>query len=481
MSILLIANEMSANIEVQLSTAPPQYPNFPVEKKLSFDTALYQYDSDDSSSPVTTESYGSPEMNLSDESDTQSDDYDKTVDVTEPVKVHVTKSDLKMQVFDYLDQAFKKLAVDVSFQSKESVDEYCEKMSDYVAHDFYKKFIGNDSSLKNGDDFSLTKDDDLDEPLLQDEGNRFTLFPIKYPEIYTAYKEAVSCFWIPDEVDLTQDIAEWNELNEADKHYIKYTIAFFAGSDGIVNENIVKNFMDAVKVAEARAFYGMQIAIENIHNEMYSLIIDTYITNIEEKLNLFNAIETIPSIKKKADWALKWINEERPFAERIVAFAIVEGIFFSSSFCAIFWIKKRGLLKGLTFSNELISKDEGQHVKFACQIHNSLKKRVPQKRIHIMLSEAVKIEHEYVNEAIPKNLNGMNAKLMCQYVNFVSDQLLVDLNTDKLYYDSNPFKFMNMISISGKSNFFERRVGEYSKANVMVKTEDRIVRFDAKY
>lgn len=312
-----------------------------------------------------------------------------------------------------------------------------------------------------------------DEPILQENPNRFVLFPIQHQEIWAMYKQAEASFWTAEEIDLSQDIVDWEgKLTDDEKHFIKHVLAFFAASDGIVNENLAENFLAEVQYTEAKFFYGFQIAIENIHSETYSLLIDTYIRDNQEKDMLFNAIETLDCVKKKADWALRWI-EKGSFAERLIAFAAVEGIFFSGSFCSIFWLKKRGLMPGLSFSNELISRDEGLHCDFACLLYNNLVNKLPEETVREIISDAVEYEKEFVTDAIPVKLIGMNADLMCQYIEFVADRLLVALNCQRLYNASNPFDFMDMISLQGKTNFFEKRVAEYQKAGVMGGNEDR--------
>ncbi|PWN48471.1 ribonucleoside-diphosphate reductase small chain A [Violaceomyces palustris] len=308
-----------------------------------------------------------------------------------------------------------------------------------------------------------------EEPLLVESKRRFVLFPIRYHEIWQMYKKAEASFWTAEEIDLSKDMHDWdNRLNDNERHFISHVLAFFAASDGIVNENLVERFSSEVQAAEARCFYGFQIMMENIHSETYSLLIDTYIREPEQREFLFDAVETIPVIKQKADWALKWISDKRAtFAERLVAFAAVEGIFFSGSFASIFWLKKRGLMPGLTFSNELISRDEGLHTDFACLLFSHLKKRAHPDTVLKIISEAVEIEKMFLTDALPCALIGMNAKLMCQYIEFVADRLLVSLGNPKHYNSTNPFDFMEMISLQGKSNFFERRVSEYAKAGVV--------------
>jgi ribonucleoside-diphosphate reductase beta chain len=303
------------------------------------------------------------------------------------------------------------------------------------------------------------------EHILTENPNRFVLFPLKYNDIWEKYKTAEHSFWTAEEIDLAQDLTDWNDkLNNDEKHYIKNVLAFFAASDGIVNENLAENFLKEVQYPEAKCFYGFQIMMENIHSETYSLLIDTYIKDSAERDHLFNAIETVPSVKKKADWALKWI-ESGNFAERLIAFAAVEGIFFSGSFCSIFWLKKRGLMPGLTFSNELISRDEGLHCQFATLLHNRyIQNKVSEERIKEIICEAVEIEKEFVSESLPVSLIGMNADLMKQYIEYVADFWLLELGCSKVYGVENPFDFMDMISLQNKSNFFEKRVAEYQKS-----------------
>ena len=310
------------------------------------------------------------------------------------------------------------------------------------------------------------------EPILKENNNRFVLFPIEHDDIWSYYKKAEASFWTAEEIDLGQDLKDWATLTRDERHFIKHVLAFFAASDGIVNENLAENFVSEVQYTEAKFFYGFQIAIENIHSETYSLLIDTYVKDVKEKDGLFNALETMDCVKKKGDWALRWIDEGN-FAERLVAFAAVEGIFFSGSFCSIFWLKKRGLMPGLTFSNELISRDEGLHCDFACLLYNNhLNNKLSEEAIQTIISDAVTIEKEFVTDALPVKLIGMNAELMCQYIEFVADRLLVELNCSKMYHSSNPFDFMEMISLQGKTNFFEKRVGEYQKAGVLNSEND---------
>jgi ribonucleoside-diphosphate reductase subunit M2 len=307
-----------------------------------------------------------------------------------------------------------------------------------------------------------------EEPLLKESQRRFVLFPIQFNEIWQMYKKAEASFWTAEEMDLSKDLHDWeNKLNDNERHFISHVLAFFAASDGIVNENLVERFSNEVQAAEARCFYGFQIMMENIHSETYSLLIDTYIKDPARREYLFDAIETIPCIKKKADWAIRWISDRKStFAERLVAFAAVEGIFFSGSFASIFWLKKRGLMPGLTFSNELISRDEGMHTDFACLLFSHLKRRPHPSVVRHIITDAVTIEQEFLTDALPVSLIGMNAKLMCQYIEFVADRLLVALGNEKVYNVTNPFDFMDMISLQGKTNFFEKRVSDYSKANI---------------
>ncbi|KAI0969294.1 ribonucleoside-diphosphate reductase small subunit [Xylaria arbuscula] len=320
------------------------------------------------------------------------------------------------------------------------------------------------------------KAEEADEPLLQENPQRFVLFPIKYHEIWQMYKKAEASFWTAEEIDLSKDLHDWNNrINEDEKYFISHILAFFAASDGIVNENLVERFSGEVQIPEARCFYGFQIMMENIHSETYSLLIDTYIKEPAQRTHLFNAIDTIPAIRKKADWALKWIADRNStFAQRLIAFAAVEGIFFSGAFASIFWLKKRGLMPGLTFSNELISRDEGLHTDFACLLFSHLKNRPSKEVVEAVIVDAVRIEQEFLTEALPCGLLGMNANLMKQYIEFVADRLLVALGNEKVYRSTNPFDFMENISLGGKTNFFEKRVGEYQKAGVMASTKKNV-------
>ena len=321
------------------------------------------------------------------------------------------------------------------------------------------------------------------EPILQENKNRFVIFPIKHHDIWEWYKKMEASFWTAEEIDLSQDLNDWNnKLSPDEKYFIKHILAFFAASDGIVNENLAENFVNEVQYAEAKFFYGFQIMMENIHSETYSLLIDTYVKDEAEKNDLFNALDVFPAIKKKADWALKWIESDS-FAERLIAFAAVEGIFFSGAFCSIYWLKKRGLMPGLTFSNELISRDEGVHCDFAVHLHNHhLVNKVSKDRIRTIIVDALNIEREFITESLPVSLIGMNAGLMTQYLEFVADRLLVELGCDREYNTSNPFDFMDMISLQGKTNFFEKKVAEYQKAGVMnTDTEAQKITFDADF
>jgi len=305
------------------------------------------------------------------------------------------------------------------------------------------------------------------EPILQENPNRFVVFPIQHNDLWEFYKKSEASFWTAEEIDLAADLVDWrSRLNDDERHFVKHVLAFFAASDGIVNENLAENFVKEVQYPEAKFFYGFQIMMENIHSETYSLLIDTYITDPEEKMHLFRAVDTIPAVAKKAEWALRWIKNST-FQERLIAFAAVEGIFFSGSFCSIFWLKKRGLMPGLSFSNELISRDEGSHTDFAVHLHNNhVVNKVSEERIKEIILSALEIEKEFITEALPVKLIGMNSDLMKQYLEFVSDRLLSDLGCAKVFNSTNPFDFMVNIALNGKTNFFEKRVGEYQKAGV---------------
>ncbi|CAH8666553.1 unnamed protein product [Dicrocoelium dendriticum] len=322
---------------------------------------------------------------------------------------------------------------------------------------------------------SVSKSELETEPLLIENPHRFVLFPIQYHDVWQFYKKAVASFWTVEEVDLSKDLSHWSSLKVGERHFISYVLAFFAASDGIVLENLLERFSQEVQIPEIRCFYGMQIAIENIHSEMYSLLIDTYIKDPKERDFLFNAISNLDCVRQKAQWALNWIGDTRStFAERLVAFAAVEGVFFSGSFAAIFWLKKRGLMPGLTFSNELISRDEGLHCDFACLLFKHIVHKPAKERVLAIIKEAVEIEQSFLADALPVSLIGMNCKLMCRYIEFIADRLLVELGLEKFYLSDNPFDFMENISLEGKTNFFEKRVGDYQRAGVMsrVRGED---------
>lgn len=322
-------------------------------------------------------------------------------------------------------------------------------------------------------------DFEVEEPILKENPDRFVVFPIKYSSIWKHYKDMMSCFWTPEEIDFSKDHNDWKRLNNNEKHFIKYVLAFFAGSDGIVMENLARRFSSEVQIPEARLAYAFQMMIEGVHSETYSLMIDTYVKNEKEKKHLFEAINTIPCVSKKANWALKWIEDENSsFAMRLIAFAVVEGLFFSGSFCAIFWLKKRGLMPGLTFSNELISRDEGQHTDFAVLLLEQLIHKPDEEKVHNLMKEAVDIEKEFITESLPCDLIGMNSKLMKQYIEFVADRLLVQMGYDRLWNTSNPFEWMELISLKPKANFFELRVGQYVKAGVGKSEEDNKISFD---
>lgn len=339
-------------------------------------------------------------------------------------------------------------------------------------------------SIPDMSDVEINNNTNINEPILQENKNRFVLFPIKYQKIWQAYKKAESSFWTAEEIDFSKDLQDWeHKMTDNERYFIKNIIAFFAGSDGIVNENLLEHLSLEVQIPEARCFYGFQVAIENIHSEVYSLLIDTYVKDVAEKNRLLNAIEEIPCVKRKAEWALKWINKkDAKFADRLVAFSIVEGIFFSGSFCAIFWLKKRGLMPGLTFSNELISRDEGMHTDFAVLLYQHLNNKLENDMIYSIIQEAVEIEKEFITESIPCAMIGMNSKLMSQYIEFVADRLLQQYGLAKLYNSENPFEFMELISMENKTNFFEKRVSEYSLANVKTDMDsNNDITFDAAF
>jgi ribonucleoside-diphosphate reductase beta chain len=318
------------------------------------------------------------------------------------------------------------------------------------------------------------------EVLLQENKDRFVLLPINYPKIWEQYKRHEASFWTAEEIDLSSDLKDWEKLNNGERHFISHVLAFFAASDGIVNENLAVNFMREVQLPEARCFYGFQIMMENIHSETYALLIDTYIKDPKEKERLFHAMDTVPAVRKKAEWALRWISQGN-FAERLVAFAAVEGIFFSGSFCSIFWLKKRGLMPGLTFSNELISRDEGLHCEFACLLYSMLQNKLSEAAVQQIIGDAVTIEKEFISEALPVDLIGMNARLMQQYIEFVADRWLSELGYKKRFNSANPFDFMEMISLQGKTNFFEKRVGDYQKAGIMTNKEAQVFSTDEEF
>jgi ribonucleoside-diphosphate reductase beta chain len=328
----------------------------------------------------------------------------------------------------------------------------------------------------------LNKNIEVEEPILKENPKRFVLFPIQHADIWEMYKKQEASIWTAEELDLSPDLVDWeNKLNDNERFFIKHVLAFFAASDGIVNENLAENFLSEVQYTEAKFFYGFQVMMENIHSETYSLLIDTYIKDTKEKNYLFNALETFEPVKKKADWAMRWIDNGS-YAERLVSFAAVEGIFFSGSFCSIFWLKKRGLMPGLTFSNELISRDEGLHCDFACMLYNNhLVNKLPKEQVQKIISDAVEIEKEFVTESLPVRLIGMNSDLMSQYIEFVADRLLKELGNEKIYNTSNPFDFMDMINLQGKTNFFEKRVGEYQKAGVLNSNANNNFSLDADF
>jgi len=321
------------------------------------------------------------------------------------------------------------------------------------------------------------------DPILAPNEDRFVIFPIQYDRVWEMYKNHMAVFWTAEEIDLVPDLNDWEKLSDNERHFIKHVLAFFAASDGIVNENLAMRFFNEVQIPEARCFYGFQIAMENIHSETYSLLIDTYIKDQKEKNHLFKAVETLPPVAKKANWAMKWIGSEASFAERLVAFAAIEGIFFSGSFCAIFWLKKRGLMPGLCTSNEFISRDEGLHCEFACLMHELLseEEKASKEAITAIIKEAVEIEKEFITEALPVSLIGMNSDLMSQYIEFVADHWLRNLKCDPIYNVENPFDWMELISLEGKTNFFEKRVSEYSKSGVGTDKGQQVFTLDAEF
>merc|ERR1712072_1344453 len=313
----------------------------------------------------------------------------------------------------------------------------------------------------------------MSDPLLMDNPHRWGMFPIQYPEVWEMYKKHEASFWTAEEIDLSQDMKDWEKLTESERHFITHVLAFFAASDGIVLENLASSFSTEVQIPEARAFYGFQMAMENIHSETYSLLIEQYIREPAEKEKIFDAIHTMPAVRDEAQWAVQWMQRDNSFAERVVAFAAVEGILFSGSFCAIYWLKKRGLMPGLTFSNELISRDEGLHTEFACLLYGMLDRRLPDDVVHDMIRGAVDVERKFICEALSCDLIGMNNDLMTKYIEFVADRLLTALGHPKIFHSSNPFDWMELISLQGKTSFFEKRVGEYQKAGVMASTAEK--------
>ena len=324
----------------------------------------------------------------------------------------------------------------------------------------------NDGKTDGGDEVS--SNNTQDEPLLQEPHNRFVMFPIQMNDVWASYKKQLGNFWIAEEIHLNEDLIHWKtKLNDDERHFIKFVLAFFAASDGIVLENLLKRFTEEISIPEVRATYTIQAAIENIHSEVYSLLIDTYITDNVEKDKLLNAVHTIPCVTKKAKWALKWIGSDTPFALRLIAFACVEGIFFSGSFCAIYWLKERGIMPGLTYSNELIARDEGMHTDFAALLYTYVVNRIPEEEVVMLFKEAVEVEHEFITESLPCRLIGMNANSMYEYIKFVADRLIVQLGYDPIYNANCPFDFMERISLTGKTNFFEKRVSEYQKAGII--------------
>jgi ribonucleoside-diphosphate reductase beta chain len=346
----------------------------------------------------------------------------------------------------------------------------------------FKAKVDNLEEVATLDQGSDQDSDSFIEPILQENPTRFTLFPIQKPKLYQKYKNHLSVFWVTEEVSLDRDKKDWIKLTENERTFIKNILAFFAGSDGIVQENLAARFMNEIQLAEARQFYSVQLMIEAIHSETYSLLIDTYIDDKEEKSKLFRAIETIPCVKQKAEWAQKWIaSRDENFATRLIAFAIVEGIFFSGSFCAIYWLKERGLMPGLTTSNEFIARDEGLHTDFACALYEEIERKLPKAKVHKIIREAVKIEKEFITESLPCHLVGMNDKLMADYIEFVADRLSTQLGYGKIYGTSNPFDFMERIALEGKDNFFEKRVTSYAKAGVGKNAEEMSFSLDADF
>jgi len=361
-------------------------------------------------------------------------------------------------------------------------DEPCKKDVTLSSLDNVDIILGNKPSIDKNEVVVLVSDHkkaelagEFHESITSVNPGRFVIFPIQHQDVWDMYKKAEASFWTAEEIDLAHDAKDWESLSANERHFVSHVLAFFAASDGIVNENLVTNFATEVTIPEARCFYGFQIAVENIHSETYSLLIDTYVKDPSEKNRLLNAIETVPCVQKKANWALQWCNPDNAsFAERCIAFASVEGIFFSGSFCSIFWLKKRGLMPGLAFSNELISRDEGLHCDFACLMYSKLQNKLPESRVQEIVMNAVAIEKEFISDALPVELIGMNSKLMCQYIEFCADRLLVAFGVKKVYKTVNPFEWMEMISLQGKTNFFEKRVGEYSKSGVGVDSKNQV-------
>ena len=332
------------------------------------------------------------------------------------------------------------------------------------------------------DDEPIYSQDDFIEPILQENPTRFTLFPIMKPSLFQKYKNHVSVFWTPEEIDLSKDMKDWVKLTQNEQMFIKNILGFFAGSDGIIQENLAARFMNEIQLAEARQFYSVQLMMEAIHGETYSLLIDTYVEDKDEKLKLFKAIETIPCVKQKAEWAQKWIqSKDENFATRLIGFAVVEGIFFSGSFCAIYWLKERGLMPGLTTSNEFIARDEGLHTDFACALYEEIQRKLPKTKVHKIIREAVKIEKNFITKSLPCHLVGMNDKLMADYIEFVADRLSTQLGYGKIYSTSNPFDFMERISLEGKDNFFEKRVTSYAKSGVVKNKEEMSFSLDTDF
>ena len=385
---------------------------------------------------------------------------------------------------DIVEQMFKKYEIDYKVTKYSNMSFVAKELENTVYEEeiYYKNSfpIVIDPINKLLLDFNEILER-YEEPLLKLNPNVFSMYPITYPDIYEMYKKARASYWQPEEISLINDIKDWEKLNDDEQHFVKYILAFFSASDGIVNENIDTNFSKAVQVQEARAFYAFQEAMESVHSETYSILLDKFIKNPEEKIKLQSGIQTIPSIKQKADWCFKYMHKDLSFQRRLIAFACVEGIYFSGSFCAIFWLKKRGLMPGLSFSNELISRDEGLHTDFALLQYSKMKNRLKEKDVHVIIDDAVNNEKYFITEAIPCKLIGMNSDLMSQYIEFVADRLLIGLGYSKLYFQTNPFDFMENISLNGKTNFFERRVGEYAKASVMVNQDDNDFGLDADF